>query len=536
MTATREVRQRRPRFALRRATPKRSEGGKPVTTCLDLFVMLARIIATLAVASFVLSRLFVAPGASTLRRAALSVSPFDVAQRDPELVEGSKGDFGGTVPVQQNTGDLDPRIVTLISSISEERLGAIMRKLESFETRSTLSSTDSPARGIGAAREWILQEMRSYSPKLQVSFDAYQVPKQGRITRDVDLRNVMAMLPGKTPRRIYVSGHYDTLARPGGQGASNASGAPRDPDAAAPPSADPNAPLDNPAPGVNDDGSGTALTIELARVFSQSGIDFDATLVFMCHAGEEQGLVGARLHAQKAVAEKIPIEAVFNNDIVGNDKGGNGIVDGASIRVYSEGPEDSPSRSLARFIQRWAARYVPSHEVRPMARPDRFGRGGDHSAYNQLGFAAVGFRESRENFTRQHDVRDTFEGISLRYLAENARVNAAAMATLALAPPPPIVTSDRGQPLITRAPSGYDANLRWNPSPGAAGYRVFWREAWGPDWQHEMLVGNVTNVVLPNTQIDDYVFGVAAVDAAGHESFISAYVAPPRANTPVRGK
>jgi hypothetical protein len=276
------------------------------------------------------------------------------------------------------------------------------------------------------------------------------------------------------------------------------------------------------------------LTIELARAFSQSGIDFDATLVFMCHVAEEQGLVGARLHAQKAAAEKIPIEALLNNDIVGGDRGGNGIVDGATIRVYAEGPEDSPSRSLARFVQRWGARYVPSHRVRPMARPDRFGRGGDHSAYNQLGFTAVGFRESRENFTRQHDVRDTFEGISLPYLAQNARVNAAAAATLALAPPPPVVNSERGQPLITRAPSGYDANLRWMPAAGAVAYRIFWREAWGPDWQHDLLVGNVTNVVLPNMQIDDYVFGVAAIDAAGHESFVSAYVSPPRASTPIK--
>jgi peptidase M28-like protein len=254
----------------------------------------------------------------------------------------------------------------------------------------------------------------------------------------------------------------------------------------------------------------------------------------MCHVAEEQGLIGARLHAQKAVAEKIPIEAILNNDIVGGDTGGNGIVDGATIRVYSEGPEDSPSRSLARFVQRWGARYVPSHRVRLMARPDRFGRGGDHSAYNQLGFTAVGFRESRENFTRQHDVRDTYAGISLNYLAQNARVNAAAAATLALAPPPPVVTSERGQPTISRAPSGYDANLRWKASPGAVAYRIFWREAWGPDWQRDMLVGNVTNVVLPNMQIDDYVFGVAAVDGAGHESFVSAYVTPPRASTPIR--
>ena len=434
-------------------------------------------------------------------------------------------------------GDLDPRIVKLVAAVSEERLGAILKKLESFETRNTLSSTSSPTRGIGAARQWIFDQMKSFSPRLQVSFDTYQVAPQGRIARQVDLRNVMAILPGRSPRRIYISGHYDTVARPGGQGATNASGAPPaapDPDAPAARPADPSAPVDNLAPGVNDDGSGTALTMELARVFGESGLEFDATLVFMCHAGEEQGLVGARLHAQKAAAEKIPIEAVLNNDIVGGDHGGSGIVDGATIRVYAEGPEDSPSRALARFVQRWGGRYVPSHRVRPMARPDRFGRGGDHSAYNQLGFTAVGFRESRENFMRQHDVRDTFEGISLPYLAQNARVNAAAAATLAFAPPPPGVLSDRNQPLITRAPTGYDANLKWNPSPGAAAYRIFWREAWGADWQHELLVGNVTSVVLPNMQIDDYVFGVAAVDASGHESFVTAYVTPPRTGTTIK--
>src|SRR5438045_5619979 len=365
--------------------------------------------------------------------------------------------------------DLDPRIVTLFSSISEQRLGAILKKLESFETRSTLSSPDSPTRGVGAAREWIRQEMASYSPRLPVSFDTYQVAPQGRITHPVELRNVMAILPGRSARRIYVSGHYDTVARPGGQGAANASGsapAASDPDAPAARAADPEAPIDNLAPGVNDDGSGTALTMELARIFGESGLEFDATLVFMCHAGEEQGLVGARLHAQKAAAEKIPIEAVLNNDIVGGDRGGSGIIDGATIRVYSEGPEDSTSRSLARFVERWGSRYVPAHKVRPMARPDRFGRGGDHSAYNGLGFTAVGFRESRENFTRQHDVRDTFEGIPLPYLAQNARGNAASAATLALAPPPPIVVNERGQPLITRPPWGYDASLRWPASPG----------------------------------------------------------------------
>jgi hypothetical protein len=435
---------------------------------------------------------------------------------------------------ESGAGDLDSRIVKLVASVSEERLGAILRKLESFQTRHTLSSTDKPGFGIGAARQWILDEMKSYSPKLQVSFDSYDLPKQGqRLTRDVELRNVIAILPGRSPRRIYISGHYDTVAREGGQGASNAG---RGPAGANAPPKDPNAPTDNLAPGVNDDGSGTALAIEMARVFSQSGIEFDATLCFMAHAGEEMGLVGAWLHANKAVQQKIPILAVLNNDIVGNDRGGNGIVDGATIRVYSEGPEDSPSRSLARFVQRWGGRYVPSHKVRPMSRPDRFGRGGDHSAYNQLGFTAVGFRESRENFTRQHDTRDTYDGISLPYLAQNARVNAAAAATLALAPPPPDVNNERGQPQINRQPSGYDANLSWKAAPGAAGYRIFWREAWGPDWQHEMTVGNVTTVNLPNMQIDDFVFGVAAISAGGHESFISAYVSPPRSDSSVKVK
>jgi hypothetical protein len=433
-------------------------------------------------------------------------------------------------PLAAQSVDLDPQIVKLVGGVSEERLTVLLKKLESFGTRNTLSTTTSPVRGIGAAREWIFQELRSYSPKLQVSFDTYRIAKQGRITRDVEARNVMAVLPGRSPRRIYVSGHYDTIAIEGGQSASNAG---RRGVVITQP-ADPDAPNDSPAPGVNDDGSGVSLTMELARLFSQSGIDFDATLVFMCHVAEEQGLMGAKLHAQKARKERLSIEAVLNNDIVGGAVGGNGIADGTSIRLYSEGPEDSSSRELARFVQRWAARYVPSHAVRPIARPDRFARGGDHSAYNQYGFPAVGFRESRENFLRQHDPRDTFDGVSPAYLAQNARVNAAAAATLALAPPPPGIVDGRGQPMIDKSPSGYDAHLRWSAAPGAAAYRIFWRTAWGPDWQHELLVGNVTDLVLPNTLIDDLVFGVASVDAAGHESYVSAYVSPARDSSDVK--
>ena len=183
------------------------------------------------------------------------------------------------------------------------------------------------------------------------------------------------------------------------------------------------------------------------------------------------------------------------------------------------------------FAERIGAAYVPSHRVRLMARRDRFSCGGDHSALNDQGFAAIGFRESRENYSKQHGPNDTIDGVDFHYLLQNVRVNAAAMATLALAPPPPVVTTVRGQPTIDRRTSGYDAHLRWQASPGAAGYRVFWRTAWAPDWQHEIAVGNVTEYTFSHMNIDDWVFGVAAADAGGHESTISAYVMAARVDT-----
>ena len=446
--------------------------------------------------------------------------------------------FAQTAPAPPG-GELDPRIQKLIASISEERMQQLLTKLSSFHTRNTLSDPNLP-NGLGAARQWILEEMQKSSAKLQVSFDTHQIPAGGRITQDTELRNIIAILPGKTPRRIYVSGHYDSLnlGERGQAGLNTGGRGQQAPPATQPPQqagqrgaaagrggggrSDPNVI----APGANDDGSGTVLSMELARVFAESGIEFDATLVFMAVAGEEQGLVGAAAHAKKMKAEKIPVQALFNNDIVGNSMGGNGIVDGASVRLYSEGPEDSPSRALANFTKRFSERYVPSHEIRLIARRDRFGRGGDHSAFNAEGFAAVCYRESRENYSKQHNAHDTIDGVSFPYLGQNARSNAAAMAVLALAPPPPEVRPN----MIGRQPSGYDARLRWTASPGASGYRVFWRKAWEPDWEHEVYVGNVTEYVLPNRNIDDHVFGVAAVGAGGHESTISAYVAAPRNN------
>ncbi len=431
--------------------------------------------------------------------------------------------------------DVDPRIEQVLAGVSPERLSTTVETLAAFGTRHTLSSQTDPARGIGAAAQWIHEEFAQASPRLQVQFDTYEIPAQGsRIVRDVRVRNVVAVLPGRSTRRIYVSGHYDTVARVAPPRAPGAGPAAPGPGRASANGGFDWAAGDVPAPGANDDGSGTALTIEAARVLAQSGLEFDATLVFVAFAGEEQGLVGAHLHAQKAVAENAVIDAVFNNDIVGNSRGGNGIVDAGSVRVFADGPEDSLSRQLARYIRRVASRYVPSHRVRLIARHDRFGRGGDHTAFNQRGYAGVRFSEANENFARQHVVEDTPDGVDAEYLARNTRVNLAGVASLALAPAAPVISSERGVPLLDRNPSGYDARLRWQASAGAAGYRIFWREAWTSDWQFERHVGNVTEVILRDLSIDDFVFGVAAIGPGGHESLVSVYVNPPRAPVEIK--
>lgn len=427
--------------------------------------------------------------------------------------------------------DADPRIEKIVASISEERLKELLTKLVSFGTRNTLSDLDTPGRGIGAARNWILEEMRRSSEKLRVTFDQHMLPPQGRITKLTDLRNVMAVLPGKSPRRIYVSGHYDSV-NIGGQNVSNASapGANTAGDRQTRPGFDPNVE----ANGANDDGSGTVLTMELARAFAESGIQFDATLVFITWAGEEQGLMGSASHAADLKANNIAVEAVFNNDIVGNSLGGNGIRDAESIKVYAVGPEDSPARALARFIKKAAAIYVPSHTVRLMAREDRFGRGSDQSSFTQNGFPAIVFREANENFERQHGVNDKIDGVDFGYLAQNARVNAAGVASLALAPPAPKVTNERGGNMLSRDPTGYDATMRWNASAGAVAYRIYWRDTWTNDWQHSQTIGNVTQFTLKNVNIDDFVFGVSAIGAEGHESLVSAYVSPVRQGTTIK--
>ena len=346
-------------------------------------------------------------------------------------------------PSPRADADADPRIEKLVAAVSEERLKELLTpSWSSFGTRNTLSDQESTTRGIGAARNWILEEMRRSSEKLQVNFDTHIIPPQGRITkpgrsaqRDGDPAGPLAAAH-LHQRSLRLGQHR--RAEPvelGGAGRDAAGG-----DRQTRPDFDRNVE----ANGANDDGSGTVLTMELARAFAESGIEFDATLVFICWAGEEQGLVGSNVHAVDLKTNKVPIEAVFNNDIVGNSLGGNGVRDAESVRVYAIGPEDSPARALARHIQKTAAVYVPSHRIRLMAREDRFGRGSDQSSFTQNGFPAIVFREANENFERQHGANDKIDGVDFGYLAQNARVNAAGVASLALAPPAPKVTNDRG--------------------------------------------------------------------------------------------
>jgi hypothetical protein len=449
---------------------------------------------------------------------------------------------------------LDPKIQKIVSEISADRIAEIEKKLESFETRNTMSDPTQTTRGIGTARQWIFDQFKSYSPRLEVSFDIHTIPKAARIYKDVELRNVVAILPGKmqqaADRWIMITGHYDTI---------NLKVPPemrRDPAKAA----------ELPAPGVTDDGSGTACVMECARVFSQ--YEFDATVVFVAFAGEEQGLVGARAMAKRLKDKNQTIEAVLNNDIIGSEISGNGVIDNRRVLVFSEDPNDSSSRSIARFAKRMGERYFPELTVDLIFRYDRFGRGGDHTAFNQQGYAAVRVTTPNENFANQHTPTDTFANTSPSFTAKVVKMNAAVAAAMALAPRAPVVSrpapaaaattgasgtapassatpptaaeieeapTPRAQPTgpgLSRGSSGYDAVLRWeqpDPEPDLAGFVVVVRSTTAPDWEREIWAGNVREFTLKNTSIDQLVFGVKAVDKEGHESPVSAYVLVPRA-------
>ncbi|MCZ6755624.1 MAG: M28 family metallopeptidase [Gemmatimonadetes bacterium] len=433
-----------------------------------------------------------------------------VVAAHPALVAGQ-----GTPPPAT-----DPRVSALVAEVSAERIEHTIRTLVGFGTRHTLSDTLSDTRGIGAARRWLKGEFdviaQACGGCLEVFFDEGVVEgsERSRIPEDVNIVNVVAVQRGTTyPNRyILITGHYDSRV-------SDAMDTTSD------------------APGANDDASGTAATLEAARVLSQ--YRFAKTLVYAPLAGEEQGLYGGRQLAQRAQREGWIVEAVLNNDIIGNIAGQDGVVDNTAFRVFSEptpqteteqerqrrrftgGEVDGISRQLARYVDRITGLYLPNIDAVMIYRLDRFGRGGDHRRFNDLGFPAVRLTEMHENYTRQHqDIRtedgiaygDVADAVDFDYAARIVAVNVATMASLAWAPPPPDSVRIRG----AVRPS---TSLWWSGAPGQ-GYRVYWRETTAPQWTHHRWVGDTTAVTLENIVIDNYLFGVVAVGPQGNESVV----------------
>ena len=452
---------------------------------------------------------------------------------------------------------LNPTVKEIVDSISEQRIATILRKLEGFGTRYVLSAQDDPLHGIGAAKRWIHDEFQGYSPRLEVSYQNFAVKKgarQGQIIRDVELSNVVAVLPGTIDkdRYVLVTGHYDSIAvirKPyTGEEQIIAESVRQGMDEnearkllkILPPANDLGPPDSEAtaaqliAPGVTDDGSGTAVAMELARVMSQH--QFDKTVVFIAFAAEEIGLSGSQTYAAMAKQTGMQIEAVLNNDIVGSNVAGNGQSASNVLRLFAAGPEDSPTRDLGRYMKQIAERFVPSMQVQMVFRQDRFRRGGDHRSFLNQGFPAVRLTTASENFKNQHSTTDTFANTSVPYTTRIARMNAAVLASLALAPAPPVLNwtyssgPDKGGhvPLVTRGKSGYDAILHWLPNtePDLAGYAVVMRSTTSPVWERETWVGNVTSFAIPDVSIDDVVIGVKAVDGAGNQSVASSYMEP----------
>jgi len=412
-------------------------------------------------------------------------------------------------------------IAGIVREIDARNVEASIRKLVSFGTRNTLSEQNDPKRGIGAARDWLygefLKAAESSNGRMTVEKQAYEQQKAARVPQPTIITNVVATLKGTQPEsadRIYVvSGHYDSMC-----------------------SSPTDAKCD--APGANDDASGTAAVLEMARVMAK--YEFDATIVFMTVAGEEQSLLGSTHFAEQAKQKNWDIEAMFTNDIVGNTLGGNGLRDRGTVRVFSEGvpsnetpaeattrrsvggENDSASRQLARFIKEVNDRSVPQMKVMLVYRRDRYGRGGDHIPFLERGYPAVRFTEVNEEFRHQHqNVRvengvqygDLPEFVDFPYVANVARVNAASLAALALAPAKP-----KGVTIQSRLSN--DTDLKWdaNKEPDLAGYEIVWRDTTSPVWTNSKPVGNVTSFSMKGMSKDNFFFGVRAIDRDGNRS------------------
>jgi hypothetical protein len=424
-------------------------------------------------------------------------------------------------------------IQKIVAEINAKNIETTIRKLVSFGTRNTLSEQDNPTRGIGAARDYLFAEFQKISADcgncLQVEKQTFLQPKANRIPEPTNLTNVVATLRGATnPERVYVvSGHYDSMCSSPTDGKCD-------------------------APGANDDASGTAAVVEMARVMSKR--KFDATVIFMAVAGEEQGLLGAAYFAEQARAKGINIEAMFTNDIIGGVTTYKNKPERQTVRVFAEGvpsneseqeagtrrsvggENDSPARQLGRFIKDVAEIYSPRFRVNVIYRRDRYGRGGDHIPFLERGFAAVRFTEPNEDYTHQHqNVRtengkfygDTPEFVDFGYVANVTKINAAALAALALAPAKP-----KNVGIITGRLTN-DTDLKWDANADAdlAGYEIVWRETNQPFWTNSQFVGAVTNFTMKEMSKDNYFFGVRAIDKAGNRSPVvfPRPAAPPRA-------
>ena len=414
------------------------------------------------------------------------------------------------------------QIDQIVKEISPQRIEGTIRKLVSFKTRHTMSDTTSETEGIGAARRWIKGEMErcgaAAGGRLQVEFDSHIAPVSARISRPTEIVNVVATLPGtqdESKERMYVvSGHYDSR----NTDVMDAQGV---------------------APGANDDASGTAAVMEMACVMAK--YKFDATLVFMTVAAEEQGLLGSAHWAEQAKQKNLNIAGMFTNDIIGSSRDEHGKIDDKQVRLFAEGlpvqkensdvvrtliqtggENDSLSRQLARAVKLAGERYVPNFKVNIIQRRDRYLRGGDHMPFLERGYAALRFTEPAENFNHQHQnirtehgelIGDLPEYDDFNYIAKVARVNAAALASLSLAPASPQKVQVRTAQLEN------DTSLLWqaNSEPDLAGYRIVWRDTSAADWQGAKFVGKVTEYKLPLSK-DNYYFGVQAVDKDGNVS------------------
>src|SRR5688572_3893335 len=428
----------------------------------------------------------------------------------------------------------NPGIASIVRQIDARNIERSIRQLAAFGTRNTLSEQNNPKRGIGAARDWLYAEFlkaaEASNGRMTVEKQSYEQAKAQRIPQPTIIANVVATLKGTQPEssdRIYVvSGHYDSMC---------------------------NSPTDGKcdAPGANDDASGTAAVLEMARVMAK--YEFEATITFMAVAGEEQSLLGSTYFAEQAKQKNWNVDAMLTNDIVGNTLGGNGVRDRGTIRVFSEGvpsnetpaeattrrsvggENDSASRQLARFIKEIGERSVPQMKVMLVYRRDRYGRGGDHIPFLERGYPAVRFTEVHEDFRHQHqNVRvengvqfgDLPEFVDFAYVANVARVNAASLAALALAPERP-----KGVTILS-ARLSHDTDLRWdaNKEPDLAGYEIVWRDTTSPAWTNSKAVGNVTTFSMKGMSKDNFFFGVRAVDREGNRSQVT--YPRPQARTP----